>query len=595
MSILDKLRGRNSANSDHDNSDVVTDTVVNTDKETSAGLPDQVDQGHESSAPSEDVQNGVQEIQAITITWGKKSLAALLCLIWLLFFTSGMRLSIFTSTLPYLTSEWAAHSLLNTIYIVSGAMTSACYIPMAKALDVWGRAEGFLLMVAFATLGMIMMAAANSLATFCAAQIFYSVGFNGLIYCVGVLAADATSLKNRGLAFAFTSSPYMITAFAGSKAAEAFVVNVNNWRWGFGCFCIILPCVSIPLYGILKYHLHQAMKSGVIHRHKSERTLAQKLKYFVVEFDLMGIFLFGAGLVIFLLPFNLAAMAPKQWKTDYIIAMLVVGFVLLVCFGLWEYFLSPRPFLRGKFLTDRTVVAACLIDMTYQASYATWNHYFQSFLQVVCNLTVSEAGYVNSTFQVVSGVLLFIIGWGVRKTGYFKWQFYWAVPLYVFALGLMMHFRQPNQYIGYIVMCEIFISMGGSVFILIMQLAVLAAVEHQYVAAALATLYVSGGIGSSIGSAISGAIWTNTFLPELMRTLPESELPNVALIYGDLVTQLSYPVGSETRIIIQKAYGYGQIRMLGAGVGIASLCFFWTAMMRNINVKKTKQTKGVVF
>jgi hypothetical protein len=27
------------------------------------------------------------------------------------------------------------------------------------------------------------------------------------------------------------------------------------------------------------------------------------------------------------------------------------------------------------------------------------------------------------------------------------------VPLYILAQGLMIHFRQPNQYIGYIVVC----------------------------------------------------------------------------------------------------------------------------------------------
>jgi len=50
-------------------------------------------------------------------------------------------------------------------------MTAATYIPMAKLLDVWGRAEGFLLMVAFSTLGVVLMATSKNLATFCAAEV----------------------------------------------------------------------------------------------------------------------------------------------------------------------------------------------------------------------------------------------------------------------------------------------------------------------------------------------------------------------------------------------------------------------------------------
>ena len=276
--------------------------------------------------------------------------------------------------------------------------------------------------------------------------------------------------------------------------------------------------------------------------------------------------------------------------------MIIVGFIMLTLFALYEIYLAPAPFLKGIFLTDRTVIGACLIDMTYQISYYCWNSYFTSFLQVVTNLSVAEAGYVNSTFQVVSGVLLFIVGYLIRKTGRFKWVFYIAIPLYIFGLGLMIYFRQPNQHIGYIIMCEIFISMGGSVFILLVQLAILAAVDHQHIAAVLAMLYVSGTVGGAVGNAISGTIWTNTFLKALERNLPASALPDVLTIYSSLPAQLSYPVGSPERLGIQKAYGYGQARMLAAGTGIFALSFIWVFLIRNLNVsKKTGQTKGVVF
>lgn len=210
-------------------------------------------------------------------------------------------------------------------------------------------------------------------------------------------------------------------------------------------------------------------------------------------------------------------------------------------------------------------------------------------------ILIEKPSTVNSTFQVVSGVLLFIVGYLIRRTGRFKWTFYIAIPLYIFALGLMIHFRKPNQKIGYLIMCEIFISMGGSVFILCVQLAVLAAVDHQYVASVLATLFVSGTIGGAIGNAISGSIWTNTFEKALMRYLPASALPDVATIYASLPVQLSYAVGSVERLAIQEAYGYAQTRMLAAGTGLMSLSFVWIFLMRDLKVSAMSQTKGVVF
>ncbi|KAJ5999479.1 hypothetical protein N7451_007289 [Penicillium sp. IBT 35674x] len=63
-----------------------------------------------------------------------------------------------------------------------------------------------------------------------------------------------------------------------------------------------------------------------------------------------------------------------------------------------------------------------------------------------------------------------------------------------------------------------------------------------------------GSIGGSIGRAVSGSIWTNTFLHKLQQTLPESALPDSATIYGPLTAQLSYPVGSPTRDAIVETY-----------------------------------------
>jgi MFS family permease len=99
-----------------------------------------------------------------------------------------------------------------------------------------------------------------------------------------VLAADVTDLRNRGLAFAFTSSPYMITAFAGSKAAEGYMKNVR-WQWGFGTFAILVPVVTFPLYLLLKLNLRKAEKQGRLVKESSGRTLAQNILHIIVEFD----------------------------------------------------------------------------------------------------------------------------------------------------------------------------------------------------------------------------------------------------------------------------------------------------------------------
>lgn len=310
---------------------------------------------------------------------------------------------------------------------------------------------------------------------------------------------------------------------------------------------------------------------------------------------MVGCFIFTAGLVLFEVPFDIAAEAPNGWGTSYIIAMLVVGFSMLFFFGIYEGLIAPTPLFNWRLLTDRTVLGACLLDATYQLSYYCWNNFFQNFLQVVYDVSIAESGYISNTFDVVSGVLLLLVGWSIRKTGRFKWLLYIAVPLYIFAQGLMIYFRKPGMRIGYQVMCQIFISMGGAVFIICEQLAILAAVDHQHFATALALLNVVGTIGGSAGYTICTAIWTNTFRNALIRYLPESAMGDLDNIYNDVTEQLTYAVGTPTRTAIQEAYAYSEVRLLATGLGIMGLAFAWTMMIRNIDLKKVPQVKGMVF
>lgn len=203
----------------------------------------------------------------------------------MLYLTNAFQSSITGNLTPYVTSEFEEHSLVTVINIVSNSMAAAVYIPTAKLLDLWGRAEGFCVMVGFATLGLVLMAASKSLYTYCAAQVFYTIGFGGMIYCVDVITADASSLKHRGLAFAFTSSPYIISAFAGPKSAEGFYNNVENWRWGFGAFAIIVPVVASPLFLVLKINLRKATREGVLAREPSGRNVFQSIIFYMREFD----------------------------------------------------------------------------------------------------------------------------------------------------------------------------------------------------------------------------------------------------------------------------------------------------------------------
>jgi hypothetical protein len=213
---------------------------------------------------------------------------------------------------------------------------------------------------------------------------------------------------------------------------------------------------------------------------------------------------------------------------------------------------------------------------------------------VNCGVSIAVAGYVNNIFDVVSGVWLFVIGFMIHKTCRYRWLLYWILPLYILGIGLMLHFRQPDQSIGYLVMCQIFMALSGGALIIVMQVAVLASSDHNNAASALAFLNVFGNIGAAVGGSISSAVWQGTFPQALAKYLPADALPDLDTIYEDLETQLSYAKGTATRYAIEVAYGVAQRNMLIAGISIMAIAIVCAIVMRDLKLDRA-QTKGVLF
>lgn len=209
---------------------------------------------------------------------------------------------------PYVTSAFEEHSLTATTSIVSTIIAGIWKLPYAKIIDIWGRPQGFALMVGSMTLGLIMMAGCNDVKTYCAAQVFYSVGANGIDFSTTIFIADTTHLKNRAFMIAYSSSPYLFITWAAGPAAEA-ILNTIGFRWGFGIWAIVVPITCSPLFAIFYLNQKKAEKLGLIPKVDSGRTSMESVAFYAREFDVVGLLMFATGLALFLLSFDLE---PKQ-------------------------------------------------------------------------------------------------------------------------------------------------------------------------------------------------------------------------------------------------------------------------------------------
>ncbi|KAK4217510.1 major facilitator superfamily domain-containing protein [Rhypophila decipiens] len=576
----------------------VADTPEKTsaDKEAAAthGSDESANENQSDDEISQDAQAGVQAIEAFTKVWTTPHIIMAYVTIWIIIFVDAMQSSMSSLLTPYVTSSFKSHSLTATTGIMANIISGLAKLPLAKVLDIWGRPQGFASMVFCLTLGLIMMAACVNVEMYAAGQVFYWIGYNGVAYCSSVFIADTSSLKNRAFMMAFITSPYIITMWIGGPLAAAFMKG-PGFQWAFGTFAIVTPFICSPLLILFIINYRKAAKLGLLPKRESNRTAWESIKHYAIEFDLAGILILAAGLALFLLAFNIYSYQAEQWRSPLIICFLVLGLLLMIAFPFYEKYVAPVTFLPYHLLLDRTVMGACILAAVSFVSFYIWNSFFPSFLQVVNNLDLNKTNLVSFTYNIGSCFWSFVVAFAIHKTGRFKWlALYFGVPMNILGIGLMIKFRQVDQDVGLIVMCQVFIAFAGGTLVICQQMAAMAVVTHQHVATVLALESMFSSIGGAIGSTITTAIWTGTFPGRLYEHLPAEVKDDYMTISRDITVQLGYEYGSPTRHAIAQAYGDSQRYMLIAAAAIQVVSFVAVWAWRDINVKEFKQVKGRV-
>lgn len=321
----------------------------------------------------------------------------------------------------YANASFSTSQLLSVSSVMSSIIGGVLRLPTAKIIDIWGRAEGFFIMMVICTIGLIIFAASNNVQTYAAASVIYYIGYDGMYYVLTVFIADTTRLKHRILMLAIAQTPFICTAFTTPYAVNSFVKGAG-WRWGYGTFAIVTPAACLPLSLIFFYYQRKAEKLGLYKRTASPaQSWHQKIVHYWVEFDCVGLIILCAGFVLFLLPFSLATSVEGQWKSAKIIVLLVIGFVLLCIFPIWERFGATKSFLPWWMLKDRTVFGAALCICSLYAAFYCWNlygfpyslvlsvmlieldsRYYYNFNQIVLGLDTTDATYMGEIYTVGS-------------------------------------------------------------------------------------------------------------------------------------------------------------------------------------------------
>jgi hypothetical protein len=204
--------------------------------------------------------------------------------LYLIEFVAFLQNAIDTALNPFITSSFGTHGLLNVGSVMATALGGCIPLVIAKVIDVFGRVEGFFVMLLIVVAGMAMKAACTNVQTYIAGHVLYWAGHIGVLFVADIMAADCTTLRNRMIIFTLYGTPRIASTFAGPAIADLFYYQ-NSWRWAFGAFIVIFVGLCAPALVLMIFMYRKAKKAGLVKKVESGRNVFQSLWYYCVQFD----------------------------------------------------------------------------------------------------------------------------------------------------------------------------------------------------------------------------------------------------------------------------------------------------------------------
>jgi SIT family siderophore-iron:H+ symporter-like MFS transporter len=216
-------------------------------------------------------------------------------------------------------------------------------------------------------------------------------------------------------------------------------------------------------------------------------------------------------------------------------------------------------------------------------------------LIVAYGQTSLQLGFIQNVYSFVSTCTGILVGLAVMKVRRLKPFICAGAILFMVAFGLLVRYRgsvdgSTHELAGYIG-AEVVLGVGAGCFSYPTQAAVQARTKHERVAVVTGLYLAAFRVGSAIGSAISGAVWTQRMLPTLNRFIAD---PDIALsFYTTPLTVYSlYPIGSDVRTGAIEAYREVARILSIIGICLSALIIVWAFLLRDPKLGNTQSLEN---
>ncbi|OAG10688.1 MFS general substrate transporter [Paraphaeosphaeria sporulosa] len=379
---------------------------------------------------------------------------------------------------------------------------------VGRITDTFGRRWFFIGGTALGCIGAIVSSTAKSINVLIGGQVL--VGLSASTgYSYAFVIGELVPVKRR---FIFNAIIFIFsfpTAGFGAAISTAFILKTSaGWRWAY-YLLIILNGLTAILYGVFYFPPTFHQKHGKDHVSKFLRT-----------FDWGGLFLYTAGLVLFILGLS-SGDTLYPWVDARVLAPLIIGVLCLIALFVYEsYAKLSQPLIPMEFFRNRGWVASMLsLSLGASVYYSQAIVWPQMTANVYAEGRLMWGGVVSSVVGI--GITLGeIIGGGFAKhLGHWKLQCLTVITLGTLFLGLAALCKPdtPGMAIAFMMLATTFVGWNEA---LVLPICTIVIPDQAEIGTAAGVAGSSRSAISTVASTIYSVVLATRTATELGRQVP---------------------------------------------------------------------------
>lgn len=308
----------------------------------------------------------------------------------------------------------------------------------------WGKAYKyfplkitFLLSIVVFELGSLICGVAPTSTALIVGRAITGLGVAGIGTGAYTIIAFVAEPRKRPMFTGIIGLSYGIASVVGPLLGGAFADKVS-WRW---CFYINLPIGGVSSLIILRF----------FHTPSGAKPVVASWKERLLQMNPVGTVMIMGAIVMYILALQYGGQT-KAWGSSDVIGLIVGFVVILIVFGVWEYFQGERAMVVPRLLKQRTVGISRIYAFFFAGSYFLIIYYLPIYFQSVDNASPTMSGVNNLPLILAVTVAMISSGIFITATGL-------AIPIKVsgaaiafIASGLLYNLdidTSTGKWIGY--------------------------------------------------------------------------------------------------------------------------------------------------